>query len=87
MIYFTREYLVDELELPYAALSDIVVGTSRWVVEREIIFESDGRFYQTSYSEGATENQYQPPWEYEKRIACHEVELKEVMVEKWVFKQ
>lgn len=46
----------------------------------EIVFEDNGKFYQTTYSEGATEMQYESPWEYDDEVECTEVELREVKV-------
>ena len=81
---FTKEYLVCELDLPYAAISDKIIDTSRWSIYHEIIFEDNGKFYSTTYSVGATEMQDERPWEYVETVECTEVELKEVKVEKWV---
>lgn len=46
--------------------------------------EDNGKFYQITYSEGATELQDERPWEYDDEITCTEVELKEIMMKKWV---
>lgn len=82
---FTKEYLTEELELPYNAIEDDVIDTSRWSILHEIVFQdNDGKFYKTSYSVGATECQDEAPWEYEDNITCYEVEKKKVVVEKWV---
>ena len=43
-----------------------------------------GKFYMTTYSVGATEMQWEKPWEYEEEVECTEVELKEVKVKKWI---
>lgn len=85
---FSRSYLMDELELPYCnTVKNTIVDTSRWSIIHEIIFEDKGKFYKTTYSEGATECQDESPWEYENEIDCTEVELKKVMVTKWVDKE
>lgn len=81
---FSKDYLVNTLDLPWSALEDKVIDTSRWSIEHEIVFEDDGKYYQTAYSVGATECQEERPWEYEDEIECTEVEKKMVMVEKWV---
>ncbi|MEC4565450.1 hypothetical protein L8C07_05790 [Paenibacillus sp. CMAA1739] len=81
---FKKNYLINELDLPYSALVDNITDTSRWSIHHEIVFEHEGKFYQTHYSEGATEMQDESPWEYEEDVDCNEVELKEVKVMKWV---
>lgn len=82
---FSRDYLVDERDLPYSdAIVDRIVDTTRWSIVHEIVFEDDGKFYMTTYSEGATEQQDEKPWEYEEEVECTEVELKEVKVKKWI---
>ena len=79
-----KDFLINKLDLPYSAIKDDIVDTSRWSVHHEIIFSYDGKFYRTYYYEGATEMQDERPWEYETEIECIEVELKEVKVKKWV---
>ena len=85
---FDRKFLVDELGLPYdndeIIMEDEVVDTLRWSIVHSLIFKHDGKYYKTYYSVGATEMQYESPWEYEESVECTEVELKEVLVKKWV---
>jgi hypothetical protein len=81
---FTKDYLKNELELPYSAIYDEICDNSRWSIYHICVFENDGKFYQAGYSVGATECQDESPWEYEDNVECTEVELKNVMVEKWV---
>lgn len=50
----------------------------------ELWRKNNGKFYQTTYSEGATEMQDERPWEYEDEVECEEVELREVKVKKWM---
>lgn len=84
-VKFSRDYLKDELGLPYEnAIKDTIIDTGRWSIIHEIIFEDKGKFYSTTYSVGATECQDERPWEYEKEVECVEVELKEVKVKKWM---
>lgn len=78
------KFMKDELDLPWRAIEDEVVGNSRWSVQHSIIFEYQGKFYSTSYSVGATEMQDERPWEYEDTVDCYEVVKKPVTVEKWV---
>lgn len=81
---FSRDYLMDELDLPYSAILDEIIDTSRWSIIHKIIFADNGKFYSTTYSEGATEMQDERPWEYDNKVECTEVELREVKVKKWV---
>ena len=83
---FSRDYLINELELPYGSnvILDIITDTKRWSIVHKIVFEDNGKFYQTTYSVGATELQMESPWEYDEEVECTEVELQEVLVKKWV---
>lgn len=83
---FNKEYLTKELGLPYDCklIEDDIIDTTRWSIIHEIVFEDKGKFYMTTYSEGATEYQDERPWEYEDEVKCTEVELKEVKVKKWI---
>ncbi|WP_211750085.1 hypothetical protein [Paenibacillus sp. Marseille-Q4541] len=81
---FKKSYLVNELDLPSSAMVDKITGTSRWSVYHEIVFEHQGKFYQTEYSVGTTEMQDESPWKYDDEVDCVEVELKPVQVMKWV---
>ena len=84
-VKFSKDYLKNELDLPYEnTIVDKIIDTTRWSIVHEIVFEDKGKFYQTAYSEGATECQDERPWEYEDEIECMEVEWKEVKVKKWV---
>jgi hypothetical protein len=79
---FTRDELL-AMDLPYSATEDRIVDRSRWSIHREIVFEAEGKHWRTSYSEGATEEQFEEPWEYEPKVECVEVELREVTVKRW----
>lgn len=82
---FSKDYLKDELDLPYSnTVVDKIIDTTRWSIVHEIVFEYNGKFYQTTYSEGATEMQYESPWEYDDEVECIEVELREVKIKKWM---
>ena len=84
-VKFSKDYLKNELDLPYGnTIVDNIIDTGRWSIYHEIVFADKGKFYTTTYSEGATECQDESPWEYEDEIECTEVELKEVKVKKWV---
>lgn len=81
---FKREFLTNELDLPYEALEDEIVDNSRWSIQHAIIFEHEGKFYRTYYSVGATEIQDESPWEYEDEVECFEVVKAKVVKEEWV---
>ncbi|MFF2834280.1 hypothetical protein ACFVSK_21150 [Cellulosimicrobium cellulans] len=81
---FKKSYLKNELDLPYSAMVDEIIDTSRWSIHHKIVFEHEGKFYLTHYSVGATEMQDESPWEYQDEVDSVEVELKEVKVMKWV---
>lgn len=81
---FSKDYLRDELDLPSSALVDDIIDNSRWSIHHKIVFEDKGKFYQTYYSEGATEMQDESPWEYDDDVECTEVELRDVKVKKWM---
>jgi hypothetical protein len=68
---FSRDFLsAMEGETVY----DRIVRHSRWSVHHERVFKHEGRFYKTTYSEGATENQDEQPYEYgDAEIECAEV--------------
>ena len=52
---FSKDYLKDELDLPYSnTIVDRIIDTTRWSIVHEIVFEDNGKFYQTTYSEGAS---------------------------------
>ncbi|HBN95102.1 MAG TPA: hypothetical protein DDZ66_02285 [Firmicutes bacterium] len=81
---FKKEFLINECDLPWAALEDKIIDNSRWSIHHEIIFEYEGKFYKTYYSVGATESQDERPWEYEDEVDCTEVVQQEIKVMAWV---
>jgi len=91
---FTKEELVEGRGLPYENFNDKtgesekiyldeITNHSRWSVGHKIIFQYEDKVYQAYYGVGATESQYESPWEYEDEIKCTEVEEVEVLVKKW----
>lgn len=65
-----------------------ITGKSRWSIDYECVFKLGGKFYRTYYSEGATEEQYESPYEYEGEwVKVTEVVPKEVTVIKYVAKE
>lgn len=82
-IILHKDYLIDELDLPDSAIRDTIIDTTRWSIIHEIIFSHDNKFWKTTYSVGATENQDESPWEYETLVECIEVELVEKTIKTW----
>jgi hypothetical protein len=81
---FTKDFLVNELDLPSNAIQNDIYGTSRWSEHHYIVFEFDGKFYGTSYSCGATEMQDESPWEYVEEVECDELKLATVKKQEYV---
>jgi len=51
-----------------------IIDTSRWSIIYSAIFLHDGKYYETTYSCGATEMQDESPYEYgPDEIECTEV--------------
>lgn len=78
-----KDFLKNQLDLPYTAIKDDITSTSRWSVHHEIIFEYLGKFYRTHYSEGATEMQDERPWDYIEEVECTEVQIVEKTIKVW----
>lgn len=81
---FHKDFLINELDLPYSAIKNTITGQSRWSTQHEIVFAHEGKFYMTNYSEGSTESQDESPFEYSpNEIECIEVELVEKLIKVW----
>lgn len=64
------DYDSSVVEVIYTDLTD----TTRWSIIYESVFKFEGKFYRTYYSVGATESQYERPYEYDAdEIECLEV--------------
>ena len=63
-----------------------VTGKSRWSIQKEGVFlhKPSNKHYEFYWQVGATEMQDEQPFEYEKEVHPVEVELKEIVVQKWV---
>lgn len=84
--YFKREYLLDELGLPWDDNEHIIEDTIDYVdcglVHHTIIFkDNDGRTYRTSYDIPDEPDDW-TPWEDDESIECREVVPVEAI--KWV---
>ncbi len=87
---FKKEELQDLLwddiedEAKWEIIEDKIIENTRWSILHRLIYKYDGKFYETSYSVGATEQQDERPFEYDDDIIeCHEVEPVEVTVTKY----
>lgn len=81
---FKREFLMDTLDLPYSNyISRTLIGSDRWSLNYELVFRFEDKFYRAYYSTGATEQQYEQPWEFEVEVECDEVHLVEKVIEVW----
>jgi hypothetical protein len=87
---FSREYLIDELELPHsdASVKREVIDQRRWVTVYSLIFctpdQVDGTAWETTYEQGSTEMQETRLWEDEPLVECTLVHEKEVTTKQWV---
>ena len=75
---FSKEDLIDlayeDAPEGYKIIETKMMGASRWSIIYSQVFKYEGKFYCTSWSEGATELQEETPYEYEKDM----IELPEV---------
>lgn len=62
-----------------------MIDHSRWSVHHRLIFKFEDKYWETSYSVGATESQDESPWEYDDDvIKCKQVEPKAVQTIQYV---
>jgi hypothetical protein len=65
----------------YKVIERKIVGHTRWSIISRIVIEKDGKYYSSSYSEGATESQEESAFEYSPdEIDFKEAQKKEVLV-------
>jgi hypothetical protein len=58
----------------FTLVEDVILDTTRWSIVSKLTFKFEDKFYQTTYSKGATECQDESPFEYEDdEIECKEV--------------
>ncbi len=70
---FMQEVAYNEAE-GVKIIENNIVDNSRWSVIHKIVFSFNGKFYESSYSVGATEQQDESPYEYDNdEIECSEV--------------
>ena len=88
--YVTEKFSKDELyklDVPWGGdcvIEDNIVGTARWSVEHEVVFNHpNGKTYKVGYRAPATESQDEMPWEYDDTVACQEVVEIEKTIKVW----
>jgi hypothetical protein len=80
---FDPQFLIEEYELPYEnTFHKQFVRKNRWYATYRIVFQHEGKFYQTEYDEGLTEYQDTELWPV-KFLDCPEVQLVEKVVKVW----
>jgi hypothetical protein len=80
---FDPKFLIEEYELPCENVVDRrFVRKDRWAATYEIVFQHEGKFYQTQYREGLTEYQDEELWPVEF-LECPEVHQVEKIVKVW----
>lgn len=84
---FSRDYLVNELGLPYdsdCVIEDTIIDKERWSIVHRLIFKDNDKAYRVYYEEPATEEQEMQPWEDDDEVECEEVIPVEVKETVWV---
>lgn len=81
---FDKEYLVEELDLPFSCIDQEITHQGRWETYKTGIAEIDGEFYRFEWSEGSTEMQDGMAWEYDDEVEGTLVEKRMIEVEAWV---
>lgn len=84
---FKKQFLLDTLydQNDCEIISDTIVDHRRWAVTHELIFKHENKYYRTHYSQGATENQDESPWEFDEGgVVCEEVVPTEKVVTVYV---
>jgi len=75
---FSKEFMQnlawEDHEDDVKIITNELTSTSRWSLFYDLIFKYQGKFYRSTYSKGATEQQDERPYEYEgDEIECSEV--------------
>lgn len=85
---FLRDLIWEDSTETAVKISDEIVGKSRWSIEHRMVFQitdvgigEEAEFYAVSYRTGATEQQDERPFEYDRdEIECERVYPVEVVV-------
>lgn len=89
MTHVTRLFTVEELEeldVPWDMVTEEITDQSRWETYHTGVFRDPETelYYEIDWAMGSTENQENDLWNGESTVLATQVELKEVLVEKWV---
>lgn len=77
---FTKEFLKEEAR-DMEVLTELIDDSRRWVNTYRMVFEHGGKFYETIYERGKTENQWVELYENDPdEIECPEVFRKEQII-------
>ncbi|MNL74347.1 hypothetical protein D3C87_1999720 [compost metagenome] len=81
---FLQELLWDDFDPDkWEVMTNKLIGKSRWSLRYHQVFKDkiSNKYYETFYSQGATESQDEGPYEYDDdEIDCNEVAPVEVVV-------
>ena len=78
---FPKQFLFEILGGSPDRVEDKITDNGRWSINHTLVFKAEGKLWQVGYSVGATEQQDESPWEYEKDpIPCTEVKAVEKTV-------
>lgn len=87
---FKREFMQDMVwdDNPDTHVTeDNICDTSRWSEHHVVVFSYQGKYYQSFYSKGLTEQQDESPYEYDDaEIECTEVHQVDKIVKVWEMK-
>jgi hypothetical protein len=74
-VKFSKDFLLDEVLITNDKIVfRKILGKRRWSIDVYIVFKHEDKFYQSTYSYGATESQDESPYEYDDdEIECEEV--------------
>jgi len=74
--------IIFDLNKNFVTIEKQIIEISRWSIRYSIVIQrlSDGKFFKSCYSEGATELQDEQPYEYEDEAIFKEVFPVEEMI-------
>lgn len=75
----SKEKLENEYGLPHDCADNVLViqdtmyQKRRWTIVHRMIVQIDQKYYEIYWSEAATENQEQDPWDWAEQVEFNEV--------------
>ena len=87
-ITFSKEVMADiaynDCPEGFEKIEDKIIDHSRWSVIHQMIFSHNNKFYSSTYSVGATEQQDEGAYEYAPaEVKCQEVKQVERVIKVW----